>query len=607
MKKLYPIFQWSVLFLTGCLLISLSSCNEKKNNPINASHLTLYKTKAVSCLKSHSDSGLRYVDSAFRIITALKLNDSVITGWLLLKADIHLAIGQKDSAYNTFIDARDKAVVLGNNTIQAYADLWLGQQFTDDGKYFMAGKYLKEGLILNEKSGSRYQVARSYNLYGTLLSFNGDFQLSQEYLIKAAGIFEKSNNNGALSAVYINIAANYEAINDDEKALVYFRKSLKISLQQKDTVNNVSTLNNLGIHYRATQPDSAAFYFMEALKFKQSPKVTFEIVSVKFNLANLYFDRKEFDNALLIYNQVMDICTRKGIYSGLARTYNGIANIYEARNNDAKAVNFYRKAYRLADSIGDTPTAMVFLGNIQYMQEKQRNFEGALGSSKKITEAKDSLLSLEKQISIHDLEMLYNKERTEREIIELNSKVLLQKSSIMTNRIVLFIVIVSIVVLLILLRKIYNLYRQRDDAYNALILKYRESTLPQDPGIKTPDSKNPANALIPEDDDPDYQRLVTYFENSKPYLSSDLHVDEVARELKIGRKLLSHLLSEHAGMNFTTFVNSYRIKEILRLLAEPKFQQFKIEALAKQAGFGSKASFYTAFSNITGSKPSEYR
>jgi AraC-like DNA-binding protein len=60
-------------------------------------------------------------------------------------------------------------------------------------------------------------------------------------------------------------------------------------------------------------------------------------------------------------------------------------------------------------------------------------------------------------------------------------------------------------------------------------------------------------------------------------------------------------------MNFKTFVNSYRIREALRLLAEPEFQHYKIEAIGKQAGFGSKASFYSAFSSVTGSQPSEHR
>jgi tetratricopeptide (TPR) repeat protein len=607
MKKRHLIVQLSFILLAGILLIGFPSCKEKKTNPANASDLLLLKAKAAYCLQNRSDSGLFYVDSAFRIINILNLNDSVKIEWLKLKVGIHLAYGQNDSVYTTFTDARDKAMVQGNNTIQAFADLWLGQQYTDDGKYLIAGKYLKEGLSLNEKSGNRYQIARSYNLYGTLLSFTGNYQEAQKYLIKAARIFEKPENNESLSAVYINIATNYDAINDQGKALSYFKKALNISLQKHDTVNYISVLNNLGIHYCLSQPDSSAFYYTEALKIKPSPSITIEIISVKFNLANLYFNRKEFDNALLLYRQVMDVCTKKGIYSGKARAYNGMANIYEARNKDAEAMNYYRKAYRLADSTGETPVSMLFLGNIQYMQEKQRDYESALVSYKKITETKDSLLSLQKQIALHDLEMIYNKEKTDSENETLRSNILHQDKSVRTTRRILFLVLISMALLAILTWNIYKLYRQRDQAYNALIMKYREGASPLDPEVIVPDGNNPAFELVPEDSDPDYQRLIVYFETKKPYIESNLHVDKVARDLQIGRKLLSQLLLANTGMNFNTFVNSYRIAEALRLLAEPERRHYKIEAIAKEAGFGSKASFYAAFSQITGSRPSEYR
>jgi AraC-like DNA-binding protein len=60
-------------------------------------------------------------------------------------------------------------------------------------------------------------------------------------------------------------------------------------------------------------------------------------------------------------------------------------------------------------------------------------------------------------------------------------------------------------------------------------------------------------------------------------------------------------------MNFSTFVNNYRIKEVLMLLALPELKNYKIETIAKQAGFGSKAAFYAAFSQATGTRPSEFR
>ncbi|MFZ4464667.1 MAG: tetratricopeptide repeat protein [Bacteroidales bacterium] len=596
-----------IVMIISTTMIILSSCKDEKSPATNTAKLLQYKTKATSFLHDQAALALQYTDSAFKLLKEFPVEESVKTEWLQLNADIYLALGQSDSAYNTFLTARDQAIVSNHKNIQAYADLWLGQQFTDDGKYFLAGKYLKEGLTLTESIGNEYQIARAHNLYGNLLSFNGDYQQAQIHLIQATGLFEKLGIKKALGAVYNNIANNYEATDDHEKTLFYFRKALDFSEQRNDTVNIISTLNNLGIHYRQLSSDSSEYYFNKALQFHHSEKSLFEIISVQFNLANLYFDRKEFTKAMSMYQQVKDVCMAKGIYSGLARTYNGIANIYEAKNEDIEAMNYYRKAYHLADSIGETPVAMVFLGNIQYMYEKQRNFEQALVSFKKIKAVDDSLLSLDKLIALHDLEMLYNKEKTEKENTELSSRILLQKSSLQTNRIILIIVLLSLIGLSILSWNIYKLYRQRDEAYKNLIEKYRIDSLKQSSEEKAQLEKSLISELTNPSGDPDYQRLIDYFEAEKPFLNSNLHFDDVALHLKISRKLLSHLLLEQAGMNFKTFVNGYRIREAMRLLAEPGLQHYKIEAIASQAGFGSKAGFYAAFSHATGSKPSEYR
>jgi tetratricopeptide (TPR) repeat protein len=569
--------------------------------------LIKFRTEATSLLQNQASQALKYTDSAFRYFESNTIEDSVKTVWLQLKADIYLSLGQNDSAIHVFLEARNRAISMENKNIQAYADLWLGQQFTDNGKYFLAGKYLKEGLDLNENLGNDYQLARAHNLYGNLLSFNGDYQQAQDHFIKAIGLFEKKGNMKALGAVYNNLATNYEATDDHEKTLFYYRKALDFSEQRHDTVNIISTLNNLGIHYRQLSSDSAEYYFDEALKFHQSDKGVFEIISVKFNLANLYFERKEYARAFTMYHEVLEKCVAKGIYSGLARTYNGIANIYEAKNEDVRAMDYYRRAYRLADSIGETPVAMVFLGNIQYMHEKRGDFGQALASFKRIKAVDDSLLSLEKQIAVHDLEMLYNNEKTEKENSELNTRILLQKSSLRTNRIILLIVLVSLLGLIIMLWYIYKLYRQRDEAYKNLIEKYRTDSLKQRSEHTEQPEKSLFPGLIDPSVDPDYQRLIEFFESQQPYLNSNLHFDDVALQLKISRKLLSHLLLEFAGVNFKTFVNNYRIKEALRLLSDPGLQHYKIEAIASQAGFGSKAGFYAAFSHVTGSRPSEFR
>jgi AraC-like DNA-binding protein len=81
----------------------------------------------------------------------------------------------------------------------------------------------------------------------------------------------------------------------------------------------------------------------------------------------------------------------------------------------------------------------------------------------------------------------------------------------------------------------------------------------------------------------------------------------VAQKLGVTQKQVSAALKSTYGLHFNVFVNKYRIQEALKLLANLDYQYIKIEHIAKEVGFGSKVSFYNAFAQITGSKPSDYR
>lgn len=169
------------------------------------------------------------------------------------------------------------------------------------------------------------------------------------------------------------------------------------------------------------------------------------------------------------------------------------------------------------------------------------------------------------------------------------------------------VVLVSALVLGALLFYIYRLYRQRDSAYNILFEKYRNDIQSAGSAEDIIQTEYLFPPMILEESSQIYQKLIEYFESEKPYLNSNLRFDDVTVQVRANRKTISDLIQQHLGMNFSTFVNNYRIKEVLMLLALPELKNYKIEAIAKQAGFGSKAAFYAAFSQATGTRPSEFR
>jgi len=91
----------------------------------------------------------------------------------------------------------------------------------------------------------------------------------------------------------------------------------------------------------------------------------------------------------------------------------------------------------------------------------------------------------------------------------------------------------------------------------------------------------------------------------KPYLDNELSLDELAALLQISKYQLSELLNVHLQKNFYDYINQYRINYAIDLLKKSTKQA--ILAIAFDAGFNNKNSFYRLFKLSTGLTPSEYR
>jgi AraC-like DNA-binding protein len=105
-----------------------------------------------------------------------------------------------------------------------------------------------------------------------------------------------------------------------------------------------------------------------------------------------------------------------------------------------------------------------------------------------------------------------------------------------------------------------------------------------------------------------YARTVArVMEDDKPYLDPLLSLGDLAKKTLIPAHYLSQVLNSHFGMNFFDFVNSYRIRESRRLLAETGNGPRTILDVLLESGFNSKSVFNAAFKKHTGLTPSAYK
>lgn len=93
-------------------------------------------------------------------------------------------------------------------------------------------------------------------------------------------------------------------------------------------------------------------------------------------------------------------------------------------------------------------------------------------------------------------------------------------------------------------------------------------------------------------------RLIELFEVQHVYLNENLNIVDVANAIGTNRTYISNLINKKFNQNFSTFVNSYRIRELEKCIVEhPDATNFQ---LAELCGFSSTDTLKRVVKNFTG-------
>ena len=103
------------------------------------------------------------------------------------------------------------------------------------------------------------------------------------------------------------------------------------------------------------------------------------------------------------------------------------------------------------------------------------------------------------------------------------------------------------------------------------------------------------------------ERIRLFMKERKPHLDPDITLTSLARELDVGRNSLSQAINSGFGKNFFSFINGYRVEEVISMFDDPAYGKTNLLRIAFDAGFNSKATFNHIFKKYTGFTPKEYK
>lgn len=102
-------------------------------------------------------------------------------------------------------------------------------------------------------------------------------------------------------------------------------------------------------------------------------------------------------------------------------------------------------------------------------------------------------------------------------------------------------------------------------------------------------------------------KLYILMDEAELYKNPLLSRLDLAKKLGVSEGHLSKIVNQELNKSIIQFVNDYRVESAKRLLHNPVFNKYSVEAIGMESGFKSKSAFYSAFKNSLHISPGAYR
>jgi len=186
-----------------------------------------------------------------------------------------------------------------------------------------------------------------------ILNFKKALELKPERLLQTK---EEVQIFAKISEVYLEIA-------EYQMALEFMFKYVETAAVKKDSVILASSYNRIGINYHYLNQDQKSLvYYQKSLEY--NGKDTLRVASTSNNLANVYFNMKQFDKAKEYFSQAYTFFTLKNNYEGMVATIMNLGLIEMESHHMENALKYFTDAEKMAEAKKDTLSLLVININL---------------------------------------------------------------------------------------------------------------------------------------------------------------------------------------------------------------------------------------------------
>ncbi|MCF8364937.1 MAG: tetratricopeptide repeat-containing sensor histidine kinase [Bacteroidales bacterium] len=374
-----------------------------------------------------------------------------------------------DQSVENGLKALETAMETNDRLLIAKAAKNIGILYYRLSEFANALKYLKLALKYNLEANNPDELAANYNNLGLIYSQLGNYNLALENHLKQLKINEETGNLKGLANSNLNIGNIYYRMNEIDKSLEYYRKSLEINEVLQDTNRMATTLINMGsVSIELHDYEQAIQHFNRALPIKMKYDDKTNLGKIYTNLGVAYNSMKEYPEAISYFSKSLEVSSEINNRDNMCVSMINLGDAYFHENEMEKSHFFLERALTLAREIDSKKLIRDIYEILSNWYEAEKNFETALAYYKSMTVLNDSLFNSEKSNQIKNLQIVYEVEKKEKEILEKDISIEKLKTSQ-------FYLLLAIIVALSLAFIVYYRYHTKKRLNRELEIKIAEA------------------------------------------------------------------------------------------------------------------------------------
>lgn len=458
--------------------------------------------------------------------------------------------GLGDSAYSVMTDTRKKIKNRDLKNLSRLNELEADYLLNYKRNYPAAMDIYKQNLEIYSELEDVDNEMLCADKIAHLYMLKGDTS-GHAYALRAIRLAGRTNSPYYRFSANLTLAQTFMKKKMFDSALAYSRQAIQIAERDSSMLPVIEAAysitgdaySSLGLYGKADSSYAKAF---ETLKYAFTPYVAVELYQ---SYGKYLFDTKRYSESNKIYKTGYDYSKSYDITRDDHHFLLGISKTYTALGQKDSALKYYRLYHRTYDSL---------FGNYT---EKEFN-------------------------------SLYS----DYESLKLANTV--QKKELQISNLYYIIGGIIIIFIMAILIAVYSAYKKKDSMYGTIVEQYRK----YQKKIEELNSKKQGHNAKSELFD-NIERLMS---EDKIYRNPELSLDMLAEMLKSNRTYVSVTINKFTSMSFFNYVNSWRIKEAVDILSDPK-DDTPLKSVCDKVGYSSLTSFYRVFQKETGCTPSVYR